>query len=60
MTYQLRDYQQQASDAAVRFFSDTKSKRNAIIVLPTGGGEVSRYSRHRLTARRPYARVLPE
>lgn len=38
MTYQLRDYQQQASDAAVRFFT-TKSDRNGILVLPTGSGK---------------------
>lgn len=36
MTYKLRDYQQQASDAAIRFFRDKKSKKNAIMVLPTG------------------------
>ena len=36
MSYQLRDYQQKASDAAIRFFSDRKSKKNAIMVLPTG------------------------
>ena len=39
MTYQLRDYQQKASDAAIRFFKDTKSKKNAIMVLPTGSGK---------------------
>ena len=39
MTYKLRDYQQQASDAAVRFFGDKKMKRNAIMVLPTGAGK---------------------
>lgn len=37
--YKLRDYQQQASDAAIRFFQDTKSKKNAIMVLPTGSGK---------------------
>lgn len=37
--YKLRDYQQQASDAAVRFFSDKHKKRNAIEVLPTGAGK---------------------
>ena len=37
--YKLRDYQQQASDAAIRFFRDTKSKKNAIMVLPTGSGK---------------------
>lgn len=39
MTYQLRDYQQQASDAAVAFFNDNKKKHNAIMVIPTGGGK---------------------
>ena len=39
MTYKLRDYQQQASDAAIRFFQDTRSKKNAIMVLPTGSGK---------------------
>lgn len=39
MKYKLRDYQQQASDAAVRFFGDKKMKRNAIMVLPTGAGK---------------------
>lgn len=36
MGYVLRDYQVQASDAAVRFFNNTKSDRNGILVLPTG------------------------
>ena len=39
MIYKLRDYQHQASDAAIRFFKDTKSKKNAIMVLPTGSGK---------------------
>lgn len=39
MIYKLRDYQQQSSDAAIRFFKDTKSKKNAIMVLPTGSGK---------------------
>lgn len=39
MSYQLRDYQQKASDAAVRFFNDKKKKSNAVIVLPTGAGK---------------------
>lgn len=39
MTYRLRDYQQKASDAAIRFFRDKKSKKNAIMVLPTGSGK---------------------
>lgn len=37
--YQLRDYQQQASDAAVQYFKDRKRQRNAVIVLPTGSGK---------------------
>jgi DNA repair protein RadD len=37
--YQLRDYQQQASDAAVAFFNNKKKTNNAIIVLPTGAGK---------------------
>lgn len=39
MSYVLRDYQRKSSDAAVRFFQDVKSKKNAIIVLPTGSGK---------------------
>lgn len=39
MAYVLRDYQKQASDAAVRFFADRKSRKNAIMVLPTGSGK---------------------
>lgn len=39
MIYKLRDYQQQASDAAVSFFNDKKAKYNAIMVLPTGSGK---------------------
>ena len=39
MEIQLRDYQKAASDAAIRFFKDTKSKKNAIMVLPTGSGK---------------------
>lgn len=35
MTYTLRPYQQEAVDAAVRFFK-SKTKGNAIEVLPTG------------------------
>lgn len=38
MSYVLREYQQQASDAAINFFNG-KSKNNAIIVLPTGAGK---------------------
>ena len=37
--YQLRPYQQQASDAAVRFMLNKGKKNNAIIVLPTGSGK---------------------
>lgn len=38
MRYQLRDYQQQASDAAVRFFQNDND-RNGLLVLPTGSGK---------------------
>lgn len=37
--YQLRDYQQKASDSAVQFFKDEGKKHNAIVVLPTGAGK---------------------
>ena len=36
--YQLREYQREAVDAAVRFFERT-DKRNGLIVLPTGAGK---------------------
>lgn len=36
--YKLRDYQREAADAADRFFR-SPSKRNGIIVLPTGAGK---------------------
>lgn len=36
MKYTLRDYQQEASDLAVNFFTDKKKTKNGIIVLPTG------------------------
>jgi DNA repair protein RadD len=40
MVYTLRDYQQQASDAAVRFFADPSAKKhNGILILPTGAGK---------------------
>lgn len=39
MEYQLRDYQKAASDAAINFFSNQRSKKNGIIVLPTGSGK---------------------
>lgn len=38
MRYELRDYQKQASDAAVSFFNQ-KPKHNAVMVLPTGSGK---------------------
>ena len=38
MTYQLRDYQKSASDAAVSVFK-SKEKKNYVIVLPTGAGK---------------------
>ena len=38
MTYKLRDYQQEASDAAVNFFNDGQ-KYNGLIVAPTGCGK---------------------
>lgn len=38
MIYELRDYQQQASDSAVSFFRKDIN-RNAVIVLPTGSGK---------------------
>ena len=38
MKYQLRDYQQASSDAAIRFFT-SNSKNNALLVLPTGSGK---------------------
>ncbi|TFU92944.1 DEAD/DEAH box helicase [Barnesiella sp. WM24] len=38
MKYTLRDYQQAASDAAVRSFRSS-SQRNGILVLPTGAGK---------------------
>ena len=38
MSFKLRDYQSQASDRAVEFFN-SKTKANAIMVLPTGSGK---------------------
>lgn len=38
MIYTLRDYQQQASDAAINFFK-SKREMNGILVLPTGAGK---------------------
>ena len=39
MRYTLRDYQQAASDAAVRFFNDKSIRHNGLMVLPTGSGK---------------------
>lgn len=39
MSYQLRDYQQKASDAATAFFKDQSRSNNSVIVLPTGSGK---------------------
>lgn len=40
MTYTLRPYQRQASDAAVKFFNDKASaKHNGLLILPTGAGK---------------------
>lgn len=38
MQFKLRDYQQKASDAAVTYFN-SKTTKNAIMVLPTGSGK---------------------
>lgn len=38
MKFTLRDYQQAASDAALRFFR-SRSQHNGILVLPTGAGK---------------------
>lgn len=39
MKYELRDYQKNASDAAVKFFLDDSKDYNALMVLPTGAGK---------------------
>lgn len=40
MVYQLRDYQQKASDAAIEFFNlKDKRKHNGLLILPTGAGK---------------------
>lgn len=39
MEYKLRDYQQQASDASVEFFMQSKVKHNGLLILPTGAGK---------------------
>lgn len=38
MIYKLRDYQQEASDASIRFFRNG-TERNGILILPTGSGK---------------------
>lgn len=38
MTYQLRDYQSKASAAAVNAFK-SKTKKNSVLILPTGAGK---------------------
>ena len=38
MIYNLRNYQKQASDAAVRLFTGSADK-NGLIILPTGAGK---------------------
>lgn len=38
MIYQLRDYQQEASDASIRFFR-SGCDRNGLLILPTGSGK---------------------
>lgn len=38
MIYQLRDYQQEASDASIRFFRNG-TDHNGILILPTGSGK---------------------
>lgn len=37
--FKLRDYQKDASMAAVNFFRDEKARYNALMVLPTGSGK---------------------
>lgn len=39
MKYELRDYQKNASDAAVKFFLDNTKKNNGLIVAATGSGK---------------------
>ena len=39
MKYILREYQKQASDAAIAFFNDKEKKGNALLVLATGSGK---------------------
>lgn len=37
--YQLRKYQEDASRAAVKAFKDKRSKKNGLLILPTGAGK---------------------
>lgn len=39
MRFQLREYQQRASDAAVRFLTTKTSHRGGLLILPTGAGK---------------------
>ena len=39
MKYELRDYQQRASNAAVTFFNEKNKGHNGLIILPTGAGK---------------------
>ena len=39
MKYQLRDYQERASNAAVNFFNEKNPGHNGLIILPTGAGK---------------------
>ena len=39
MRFQLRNYQQRASDAAVRFLTTKTSHRGGLLILPTGAGK---------------------
>ena len=39
MKYQLRDYQQAASDAAVRYLQTKPDGHNSLLILPTGSGK---------------------
>lgn len=39
MKYQLREYQQKASDAAVRFLTTKTGQRGGLLILPTGAGK---------------------
>lgn len=39
MKYILREYQKQASNAAIAFFNDKEKKDNALLVLATGAGK---------------------